>query len=71
MPIYYVVAEDKPNRMMYSVWHILQVYECNIDEVIRYQEEVNRFYTEGRRIQTFIFYREPENPLRERTHEQH
>lgn len=67
MPIYYIIAEDKPLPGQWvTVWYTLKVIECNLEEVGEiWSKEVEPLLQGNRRIQVMYFYREPPNPFQE------
>jgi hypothetical protein len=67
MPIYFVIMEQVYNPMQYPVWVILKSIKCNLDDMQElYQKEASPLYKDGRRIQTMVFYREPDSPVQEK-----
>ncbi len=67
MPIYYIVCEMKPAYPgMWTVWYIIKVIECDIEDYRKlYEQEVAPLLQNGRNIQGMMFHREPANPFRE------
>ena len=70
LPIYYVVAEllSGPIAALANVAQIIAVYECDFAESRQvYQEKVAPLFNgTGRRIITYMFVREPNNPFKDR-----
>lgn len=71
MPVYLFLAEIDRNFHQYGVYRILKVFECSMGDIERIwkSREVVEIQAEvaarGSYIQSYIFYREPQNPLHE------
>ncbi len=66
MPIYYVICTEVPNTQFIGIYSILKVMPCTLDDMRDiWTREVEPLMQTHQRIITMIFYREPDNPVRD------
>lgn len=70
VPIYYIIAERDSTPQYYSKYRIIKSMRTSMMYIDRiYREYVMPLYQANPNIQTFIFEREPDNPLRDKAEE--
>ena len=67
MPIYYIITQIKNVPGGYGVYELLDVFTTTLEDVIagKYAQELGRYYSQGINAQTWLLYREPDNPFRD------